>query len=342
MITAMDRLVAAINGEKSDRIPVFCNIFDQGASVLGMSIEEYYTKGEYVAEAQLKMREQYGYDNVWSLMYVAKEVEVLGEQKILYAEDGPPNIETPIIQSYDDIEKLQIPDNLEDHPAFAEQRKCLEILNREVGGRYPIVAYISSTMTIPIMLMGIEKWFELLFTGPEEVRDALLNKCFDFFVKEINAYRKLGANALVYSNPFGSPDTVPMKYFMEHSLPWIEKDFNAVGPDGMMYYCGMSRFNKVIDAVLERLPFGSIYLSPLDDVAEGKRLVAGRGLTCGVINDTKLIRWSKDEIRANVKSIIEAGMPGGKFAFGGAATLFHTPTDNIKTMLDAAYEFGSY
>ena len=55
MITALDRLGAAIKGEKSDRIPVFCNLLDQGASELGISLEEYYSSGEHVAEAQLRM-----------------------------------------------------------------------------------------------------------------------------------------------------------------------------------------------------------------------------------------------------------------------------------------------
>ena len=72
----MDRLVAAIKGETSDRIPVFCNLIDQGVKELGLdSLHDYYQNGEYVAEAQLKMREKYGYDNVWSLFYVGKEAE---------------------------------------------------------------------------------------------------------------------------------------------------------------------------------------------------------------------------------------------------------------------------
>jgi uroporphyrinogen decarboxylase len=58
----MERLAAAINGTPADRIPVFCNLLDQGARELGLSIKEYYQRGELVAEAQLKMREKYGYD----------------------------------------------------------------------------------------------------------------------------------------------------------------------------------------------------------------------------------------------------------------------------------------
>jgi uroporphyrinogen decarboxylase len=342
MITGMDRLVAAIKGEKSDRIPVFCNLLDQGAKELGLPLEEYYADGAHVAEAQLRMREKYGHDNVWSLFYVGKEAELLGCKKISYAPGGPPNVEDFVIKSHMDIAALQVPDDLSAHPAFREELRCLEILKREVGGRYPICAYITATMTLPAILMGMEKWLELLLLGPADLKEELLAKCHEFFVKEMKAYRDAGADVLVYSNPFGSTDTVPMKYILQHSLPWIEKDIKAVGTAGIVYYCGTSRFNKVIDVVLERTGIGVYYLSPLDDVAEGKRIIAGRGLTCAVINDIRLIGWTREEIRNEVKRLIEAGMPGGKFLFGTGVMPYNIPEENIRTMLEAAYEFGSY
>lgn len=342
MITGVDRLVSAINGEKSDRIPVFCNLLDQGSIELGLSLEEYYSKGEYVAEGQLKMREKYGYDNVWSLFYVGKEAELLGCKKIIFAKDGPPNVEDFVIKTYEDIYKLEIPENLSTYPAFEEQLKCLNILKREVGGKHSICAYITATMALPALLMGMDRWMELLFCGPPELRDLLLAKCHDFFVKETNAFRDAGADVIVYSNPFGSTDIVPMKYFMNHSLPWIEKDIKAVGTAGIVYYCGMAKFNNVIDTIIQKTGIGVYYLSPLSDIEEGKKIVSGRGLTCGVINDIKLIDWSKQEIRNEVKRMIDAGMAGGKFLFGTGVMPYAIPEDNIRTMCEAAYEFGSY
>jgi len=342
MITGMDRLIAAVNGGKSDRIPVFCNLFDQGSKELGMSMKEYYSKGEYVAEGQLKMREKYGYDNLWSLFYVGREAELLGCKKIIYANDGPPNVGHMIIQKLDDIHRLQIPDDIFTLPAFAESLKCIQILKKEADGKYPICAYITSSMTMPAMLMGMDKWMELLFMGPTDVRDELLAKCHDFFVKEIAAYRKAGADVLFYANFFGSTEAVPIKFFMEHSLPWIEKDMSAVGTKGIVYFCAQARFNNVINIVFERTGIENYYLSPLADVAEGKRIIAGRGLTCGAINDIKLVDWSKEEIRQEVKRIIDAGMPGGKFLFTTAIMPYSIPEENIRAMVEAVYEFGSY
>ena len=342
MITGMERLYAAIDGRQADRIPVFCNLLDQGAKELGIPLDEYYAHGEYVAEAQLRMREKYSHDNVWSLFYVGKEAELVGCQKILFAKDGPPNVEHRVIQSLDDIRRLKIPDDVAAHPAFAEAMKCIQLLRAQVGGQYPICAYITASMTLPALLMGMDKWMSLLFLGPVAARDELLTKCHELFVKEIVAYRQAGADVLVYSNPFGSTDTVPMKFFKEHSLPWIEKDIQAVGAQGIVYYCGMSRFNPVIELVLERTGIGVYYLSPFDDIDQGKKIIAARGLTCGVINDIQLIDWSPAEIRNQVKRMIEAGKPGGRFLFGTGVMPYGIPEENIRAMLDAAYEYGQY
>ena len=342
MITGMQRLVAAINGERADRIPVFCNLIDQGARELGLSLRDYYADGELVAEAQLRLREKYAYDNVWDLFYVGKEAELLGCREILFSEDGPPNVADFIIKDYDDIHRLEIPDDLLSHPGFEQSVRCMDILKREVGGKYPICAYLSSSMTLPTMLMGMESWLELLLTGPVEVRDELLTKCSEFFQKEIAAYRALGADVLVYSQPFGSPDILPMRMIREITFPWMARDLEPGGMAGVVYYCGGSSFNPVIEEVIERFAIGTYYLSPWDDVAEGKRLIAGRGLTCGVINDIKLLDWSEAEVRAEVKRIIDAGMAGSRFLFGTLVMPYNIPERNIRALLDAAYEYGSW
>ncbi len=340
-MNAMERLIAAATGKPADRIPVFCNLIDQGPRELGLSPREYYSKGEYVAEAQLKMREKYGYDNLWSLFYVGKEAEILGCSKIKFAEDGPPNVEDFVIKSYEDINKLQVPDDIISHPAFSESLKCLKILKTEAGGKHPICAYLTASMTLPAILMGMEKWMELFLSGPAELRDELLYKCSDFFRKELAAYRAAGADIFIYSNPFGSTDFIPMRLFDQMSLPWMEKDLKQSNMDGIVYYCGGARMNPVIDRVIERIGFKTFYLSPLDDIAEGKRIIAGRALAAGVINDMKMIDWTPEECRAEVKRMLAAGIADGKFFFGTLVMPLAIPEKNIRAMIESAVEFGA-
>ncbi len=340
MITGMDRLRAAAQGSPCDRIPVFCNLLDQGAREMGVSLRDYYNSADLVAEAQLRMRARYGYDNVWSLFYVGKEAELLGCRDILYAEDGPPNVADFIIKDPADIHRLRVPDDLFGHPQFAPVRRCIELLRAEIGGRVPICAYITASMALPALLMGMEKWMELLLLGPTDLRDELLAKCSEFCAKEIAAYRAAGADVLVYSNPFGSTDIVSRRMFDELSLPWMRRDLKTGGVADMVYYCGGARMNRVIDGVIRALDFRSFYLSPLEDVAEGVRQVAGRGLVCGIIDDIKLVRWSEEEIRAEVARIVNAGKTGGRFLFGTLLMPLALPERTVRTMLEAAFEYG--
>ena len=341
MTTGMERLRAAINGTPIDRIPVFSVMLDQGAQEMGMSLREYYSKGEYVAEGQLRMRAKYGYDNLWSLFYVGKEAELLGCRKMVYAEDGPPNVGDLVIRTPADIARLEVPASIEDHPAFAEPLKCLGLLRNAAAGQYPICAYLTASMTLPAILMGMEKWMEMVLLGPADLRDELLTKCSDFFRMQVEAYRRAGADIFVYSNPFGSTDIIPMKLLRTLSLPWMRRDLAGLSMDGMVYYCGGAGLFNALDLAATELGFKAFYLAPTDDIAAAKRVIAGRGLVGAVINDAMLLDWTETEIRTEVRRICEAGKPGGKFFFGTLLMPYRIPERNIRALFDAAYEFGA-
>lgn len=332
-------LAAAVNGSPAPRIPVFCNMLDHGARLLGMSSKDYFSNGTAVAEAQLQLLKSYGHDNVWSLHYVGKEAELLGCQDILFADDGVPNVADFVIKSLDDIAKFEIPADITQVPAWQSMADCLKILRDEVGATHPICAYVTASTTLPAILMGMDKWMELFLLGPFDLRDELLRKCSDFFVQEIAALRAAGANVLVYSTPFGSPAFVSRKQIERNVLPWMKRDLRD-GIANVVYYCGMAPFNDVIDLVFDQLQITTHYISPLADLAEAKRIIDNRGLTCGVIDDIKMINWTQEQTRAEVKRIIDVGKPGGHFLFGNGIMPLAVPEANIKAMVEAAFEYG--
>ncbi len=317
-------------------------MLDQGARLLGLSPKEYFANGGIVAEAQLQLLELYGHDNVWSLHYVGKEAELLGCKQILFADDGAPNVADFVIKDLDDIAKFEIPDDITAHPAWESVADCMKVLRAEVGATHSICAYVTASTTLPSILMGMDKWMELFLLGPFDVRDELLRKCSDFFRLHISALRDAGANVLVYSTPFGSPYFVSKKVIESTVLPWMQRDLSPGGTADVVYYCGMAPFNEVIDMAFDQLNIKTHYISPLADLAEAKRLIDTRGLTCGVIDDIKMIHWTPEQTRAEVKRMIDIGKPGGHFLFGNGVMPMAVPESNIRAMIDAAFEFGRY
>lgn len=340
MMSGVERLRAVAAGVSCDRVPIFCNLLDQGATELGLPLREYYGDGGHVARAQLSMRERFGYDNLWSLFYVGKEAELLGCRHIIYADDGPPNVGEMVLKRWEDVDRLEVPQDLERHPAFQGPAKCLRLLRDKAGGRYPICAYLTASMSLPSILMGMEKWLRLLLEGPADARDSLLRKCCEFFHRELEVYRRLGADIILYSNPFASPDLLPMRLVRELALPWIQRDLEGVAKDGIVFYCGGARMNPVLGEVLERTGIGCYYLSPMDDIPVAARILNGRAMFAGVINDIRLLEWSHEEIRAEVRRIMHEGRGHRGFLFGTLVMPFAIPEDKIRTLMDAAAECG--
>ncbi|MBF0185186.1 MAG: uroporphyrinogen decarboxylase family protein [Magnetococcales bacterium] len=338
----MQILQAALNGQPAPRIPIFCNLLDQGARELGMSQAEYYSRGEHVACGQLAMRDRYGYDNLWSLFYVGREAELLGCQEILFADDGTPNVADYFLRTAADIEQFTIPDDITRHPLWQEIAHCLAILRREARGRFPICAYLTASTTLPALLMGMDKWLELALTGPFTLRDQLLAKCSDFFRKQIAAYRAAGADVLLYSTPFGAASFVGMRRFRQFSLPWMQRDLAPGGIDGVVYYCGTAPFNAVIPEVMQQLGITAHYLSPQDDLAVAKSIIGARGLTCGVIDDIQMIAWSPQQTRQEVARLCRIGMVGGHFLLGTGVMPLAVPEANIRAYLEAAFTYGAW
>ena len=341
-MTPMERIGACFMDSPADRIPIFCNLIDQGAVELGISPAEYFSRGDLVAEAQLRMRERYGYDNVWGLFYVGKQAELFGNVKINFSLDGPPSIEEFPIKEFSDIRTLRFPENVLDHPSFQEVRRCIEILKLESAGRFPVCAYLSGTTTLPAVLMGMEKWMELLLCGPFDLRDELLEKCHQFVLREFAAYRALGVDLFLYTNVFASTDLLPMNLVQSLVLPWMKRDVSAVGTQGLVFYCGTFSMGAVLAQVIEATGIGVYYLSPRDDVKTALEIIAGRALTVGVINDMRLLDWTPDQVKDEVRRIIGIGKGQGKYGFGTVLMPLAIPGANIKALMAAAIEFGSF
>lgn len=342
MITGMERFGALLQGQTPDRVPIVCNLLDQGAGELGMSIRDYYSRGEHVAEGQLRMREKYGYDTLMGMFYVAMEAEMMGCRNIIYADDGPPNVGHLVIGSAKDIQKLNVPENLNEHPRFRELAACIGILKKEAQGRYPVLGVVTASFTLPAMLMGVGAWLELFLTGDPALRDSLLATCSQFCSRQIKALREAGADLIVYADPIASATFITPRKFHDLALPWVRRDLDECGPGGVIFFNGGGRINPILAELQSETGIGAYYLNPFDDITEARKLLGPQALIAGAINDIRLIDWTVEEVDREVKKIMQAGKKAGGFLFGTLMMPLRIPEANIRAMIEAAIRYGSY
>ncbi len=341
-MTGSQRFAALMQGQVPDRVPIVCNMFEQGAQELGVSIKEYYARGELVAEGQLRLQEKYGYDNLWAYFYGALEAEVLGCRQIIYVSDGPPNVGQMILSKPEDLLNFDLPADLSSHPRYAELLACLSILKEKSQGRWPVFAAVTASFTLPAILMGIGPWLELMLNGDPILREHLLELCSRFCSQQISLLREAGADLIIYNNPVASATFITPKKFRELALPWVKRDLELSGPDGIVFFNGGGKINPILDDLFKGTGIGAYYLNPFDDVMEARNILGPKALIAGPINDIRMLDWSPQDVEQDVQRIMQSGKKAGGFIFGTMVMPFGIPDKNIRAMMDAAERYGTY
>src|SRR3989304_10499009 len=72
-MTSFERLSTALRRGIPDRVPVVLVSSTHGAKQLGLSMPEYFSRAEHVAEGQLRFTQHTGRDNVDAFFYGGRE-----------------------------------------------------------------------------------------------------------------------------------------------------------------------------------------------------------------------------------------------------------------------------
>ena len=128
---------------------------------------------------------------------------------------------------------------------------------------------------MPPLLMGIDKWLELLLTGPRSVRRELLEKCSDYAIRRIQALRAVGVDLIAYTNPVASATFISAKQFHELAAEWVARDWQAGGPAGLVSSNGGARLNPTLKAIEAATGAQAFSICTMDDIAEARQKLNG-------------------------------------------------------------------
>ena len=72
----------------------------------------------------------------------------------------------------------------------------------------PIVSCIISPFSLPSMLLGLEKWLDLLLFGDKSTRDKLIRYSQGFSIDWANAQLEAGVDAIGFFDPLATADVI--------------------------------------------------------------------------------------------------------------------------------------
>ncbi len=307
-MNSMERVMTAITHKEPDRVPVFHLFSHYGAKELGMSVKNYFSNSKNVVEAQLRMREKYSNDCLYTFSYAPIEVEAFGGE-VVYIDDGPPNSGQPFIRDFAQIKNIELPLIKESKPLL-RVLETTQALKNTVGDEVPIIGVVMSPFSLPVMQMGFEKYLELLYFREDEFNHLMkINQ--EFCIAWANAQFDSGATAITYFDPLASPAIIERSKYIETGHKVAKETlsrFKGASATHLASGIGLPVLDDIINTGSAVLGF-----SNKDNVTEIKKQAKGKICLLGNLNGIEMVNWDKKTTQNKVKNLIQKAAKGGGF-----------------------------
>jgi uroporphyrinogen decarboxylase len=338
-MNSMQRTMAALGQQEPDRVPLFLLTTLHGAQELGMSIEEYYSRAEYVVEGQIRLLKKYRGDCLYSFFYASIETEAWGGITD-YLPDGPPLCGPPPIRSFKEIDRLE-PPKVMDSPGLVRVLEVNRLLKAQVGDTVPIIGVAISPFSLPVMQIGYDRYIELLYEQPERF-ERLMQVNIAFSVEWANAQLAAGATAICYFDPVSSTTSIPRELYLKTGQQVAKRALAQInGPTATHMASG-----RCLPIIADIADTGTaiVGVSSHENIAELKMAANKRVSLLGNLNGIEMRRWTPAQVEAQVKRVIAGGGHGGGLLLGDnhGEIPWQVPEDVLLAIGDAVARWGRY
>jgi len=330
---AFERVYAALEGRPVDRPPVFPQIGDHAGIIAGLPYNVMYEDAERAAQAHLDAQARYGYDIIAIQVEPSWPVAEAVGSGVTYPPDKYPWITDYLIQSEDDLDKLQVPDFM----ATRSTRVMIEgtrLLAER--GNVPVAGFMTGPLTFSLQLMPYVDLIKRLIKNPEFVHQ-LIAKSVEVIRAYGHALKDAGATIFVICEH--DVQMMSPKHVKAYSIDYLPEVF-SVFDYNIMHICGdimkHIEYNAEFFRSLERL--NVINVGPKVDIAKTQALLGGKIGVAGNIDHIDLLPLrTPQEIEQAVHNAIRAsgGDPRSMVAPGCEITS-DTPVENVMAFVRAA------
>ena len=337
-----ERIEAALKLEVPDYVPIISRMGALVAKAAGKTVQEYYSDAETYANVSISAWKKLGFDDI-----LVRWPHVLPEAmgaKLRYRENDYPTIESPIIKTMDDVDKLNIPDPETDGklPTVLE---AMRILDAEVGNEVCLCGSMNGPYTDAGKLIG----FEQLLIGTlmkSDIIKKLLEVLLDADIRFGKAMVEAGCQLIWISEPMASPPILSVHTYEEVVLPALTELTRALKNSGAYtcwHPCARTKGEYPILEQLLRSEADTVNFSETVDMRTVKEMFTHKKCVAGNIDPVMIGQATTGKIEQEAKKIIDTAAGGGGFIFTPGCSLpLNTPMQNIEAMINSVHKNGKY
>ena len=333
-----DRIVAAVRGQYTDRVPTTVMFGAYVAKLAGITMLEFYTDAEKHAKSHVRACEVFHPDTITLTDDVYLEAQALGA-KVEFPEDSTSHLASYVLEDKAKLAKLSIPepnkDNRLSYYLEACERAISEIKDSSVGGG------ATGPWTLAADLRGLERLIFDTADDPNFVHELMkftteLVKVWGAKIREVGVGIGMGEAS-------ASCSVISPKIYRTFVKPYhceVAEYFKQRKVHIGLHICGY------IDPIMEDILDTGIGMISIDSLSSLGRLVElaqGRAVIMGNVPTALFAEGTKQQMEAAVKECVDTAAKGSKYILcSGCDIPLNSRKEIVDWFMGAADKYGRY
>jgi len=293
-MNSLERVLAALKDQPSDRPAFFLNASLYGARLTGATLDDHYTRAEVYAEGQMAIRETFCPDLLISPFFVPAIGEAFGSPWRARPNQAP-NVVQFVARSAEDMLKIPLPD-VESHPRLLYLRETIRILAKKYAGEVPIFGVLVSPADIPPLVIGLEAWIDALLFQPDVAR-ALMDRLTPFFVDLGRAMLADGATGLALTCNLANRSIVTGSIADTLTLPTLKHALAEI-PGPVIFHHGGCPLVKQLEHFKGLPKVVAYFVDVGEDLGLARQILGPGPVVMGNLNGPGLVDLQPEEVQA--------------------------------------------
>jgi MtaA/CmuA family methyltransferase len=329
-MNALERYLATVNGQPTDFLPRVPILMQFAAEHIGSNYAAFAADWRVLVEANLRCREDFGFDQVSAISDPYREVQGFGGT-IQYEADHAPTCKRPPLADIHDLSPLQ-----EDPDPYACERMLDRLLavrafKERVGGECSILGWVEGPAAEAADLRGVQDFLMDLMDDEEACR-RLMARCTNTAIRFAEAQLKEGADTIGVGDAIASQ--MPPDLYRSLVWPFQKQLFSAIQARGglvKLHICG--NINHLLPHIGE-LGVNILDIDHMVDPQKARESVGPKVAIAGRVDPVAdVLHGSPESIRTAVAASYSAiGNP--HLVMAGCEIPPGTPDANLKALCE--------
>lgn len=332
-MTGRERVLARLAKEPVDRLPAMPITMMFASAHAGFPYRRYATEHRVLAEAQVRVAEDYGFDYVSAISDPAREAADLGAV-IEWFEDQPPaiNESAALLAETTALTKLPFADPL-GGGRMHDRVLAIAELKRQAGDRKPVEGWVEGPCAEAADLRGINTLMTDFVDDPAFVRGL-----FDFCVEQALRFARpqVEAGADIIGVGDAAASLVGPALYDEFVWPYEKRlvdGLHSLGTRVRLHICGRTR--RLFDG-MGKLGADIVDLDFFAPVDEARLVMGPEQVLLGNINPVRVLKDGTPE--SVYTAVAECHRQAGRNYVAGAGCEIArgTPPENVRALVEYA------